>query len=280
MKKVELVKGIFSSSLGFGCAPILGAVSAKTALHAIDCALDCGITHFDLARSYGYGEAENFVGKLMKGKRNEVTLASKFGITANWKASLIRPAKPALRFVLNKLKGDTLQKPGTLLNTGAAAAQFHDHVELNGKMMRKSLEKSLKALQTDYLDYFFLHEPLQTVDHIDELADVAERLKTQGKIRAWGLAFMRSQQHLHQSYLDKFDLLQFDNSPGAEEYSSMVKHRGQSANVIFSPLRGGDPILKPTEKLNQLFNNFPNSVILCSMFNQQHIRENAALLNL
>ena len=57
MKKVELVKGIQSSVLGFGCAPILGSVGAKTATRAIDCAIDCGITHFDLARSYGYGEA-------------------------------------------------------------------------------------------------------------------------------------------------------------------------------------------------------------------------------
>ncbi len=280
MKKVELVKGISSSVLGFGCAPILGSVGAKTALRALDCALDCGITHFDLARSYGYGEAERFVGKVIKNKRSEVVLASKFGITANWKAQALKPAKPILRFVLGKLKGKPGDKPVQAVNTGAAVAdRFHDRLPINGKTMRSSLEKSLKALGTDYLDYFFVHEPLETIADIDELAATAQLLKKEGKIRAWGLAFMRSQQHLHQAYLDRFDVLQFDNSPGVLEYDAIVADRGKKANVIFSPLRGGSPALKPAEKLTRLFDDFPKSVILCSMFNEQHLKANAALLN-
>ncbi len=280
MKKVELVKGISSSVLGFGCAPILGSVGAKTALRALDCALDCGITHFDLARSYGYGEAEQFLGKVIKNKRSDVVLASKFGITANWKAQALKPAKPILRFVLGKLKSKPGDKPVQAVNTGAVVAdRFHDRLPINGKTMRSSLEKSLKALGTDYLDYLFVHEPLETIADIDDLAATAQLLKKEGKIRAWGLAFMRSQQHLHQAYLDRFDVLQFDNSPGVQEYDSIVADRGKKANVIFSPLRGGSTLLKPAEKLNKLFDDFPQSVILCSMFNEQHLRANAALLN-
>jgi len=63
------VKGINSSVLGFGCAPILGSKNYKISKKAIELAMENGINHFDLARSYGYGEAENFVGKLIKGKR-------------------------------------------------------------------------------------------------------------------------------------------------------------------------------------------------------------------
>ncbi len=100
MRTVELVRGIKSSVVGFGCAPILGSVDGKKAKRAIHLALDNGINHFDLARSYGYGEAEKFVGKLLKGKRNEVVLASKFGIRANWKATLLRPVKPILRYAI------------------------------------------------------------------------------------------------------------------------------------------------------------------------------------
>ena len=279
MKKVELVKGISSSVLGFGCAPILGSVGAKAALRALDCAMDCGINHFDLARSYGYGEAEHFVGKAIKGRRSDVILASKFGITANWKAQALKPAKPVLRFVLGKIKGNLTSKPVQAVNTGAAVAdRFHDRLPINSATMRNSLEKSLKALGTDYLDYFFVHEPLESIIDIDDLAATAQMLKKEGKIRAWGLAFKRSQQHLHQAYLDRFDVLQFDNSPGVQEYDSIVADRGKKANVIFSPLRGGSPALKPAEKLNKLFDDFPQSVILCSMFNEQHLRANAALL--
>lgn len=280
MKQVELVKGIRSSVLGFGCAPILGSVGAKTALRALDCALDCGINHFDLARSYGYGEAERFVGKVIKNRRSEVVLVSKFGITANWKAHALKPAKPLLRFVLGKIKGNPPGKPVQAINTGAAVAdRFHDRLPINGTTMRSSLEKSLKVLGTDYLDYFFVHEPLESIIDIDELYATAQLLKKEGKIRAWGLAFMRSQQHLHEAYLDKFDVLQFDNSPGAPAYDEVVTDRGNKSNVIFSPLRGGNATMKPAEKLNQLFDDFPRSVVLCSMFNVHHLKENAALLS-
>ena len=277
MRKVELVKGIQSSALGFGCAPILGSVGTKTALRALDCALDCGINHFDMARSYGYGEAESFVGKVMKGKRDQVIIASKFGITANWKAKILRPAKPLVRFVREKLATNTSQKPVQITNT--VADRFHNRLVPDGKLMRKSLEESLRALGTDYLDYFFLHEPLQSVPDIDELTGIAEMLKTEGKIRAWGLAFMRADEHLHHTYLNRFDVLQFDNSPGEKGYDAVVADRGQKGNVIFSPLRGSTTNLQPIEKLGKVFNDFPNSVILCSMFNEQHIKENAALLN-
>ena len=64
MRTVELIKGIHSSELGFGCAPIQGAVDSKSAKYAPDYAIDHGINHLDLARSYGYGDAEGLVGKI------------------------------------------------------------------------------------------------------------------------------------------------------------------------------------------------------------------------
>ena len=161
MKRIELVKGISSSVLGFGCAPIMGAVDAKTARRAIDCAIDHDINHFDLARSYGYGEAERFVGEVLKDKRHEVVITSKFGITANWKAQLLRPTKPVLRAVLAMIKK---QKAGVAQPKNKnIAGSMHNHIPINGKTMRQNLEKSLTSLGTDYLDYFLLHEPLETI---------------------------------------------------------------------------------------------------------------------
>ncbi|MFN3379574.1 MAG: aldo/keto reductase, partial [Runella zeae] len=272
MRKVELVKGISSSALGFGCAPILGSVGRKAASRAIEVALDCGITHFDLARSYGYGEAEAFVGNLLKQRRSEVVLASKFGIKANWKAQFFKPIKPAVRSALKALKKkDTKVEGGQSLSV---ADRFHDRIPLRGVEMRKSLEKSLRVLNTDYLDYFFVHEPREALIYFDELEEMATLLKKEGKIRAWGLAYMRSQEMMHQAYLHKFDLLQFDNSPGAMGYEQKVQERGENSNIIFSPLKGGSTLLSPNEKLAKLFQDFPKSVILCSMFNERHLRAN------
>jgi aryl-alcohol dehydrogenase-like predicted oxidoreductase len=278
MKTVELVKGIKSSALGFGCAPILGAVDAERAKLAIETALACGITHYDLARSYGYGDAEKFVGKLLKSRRSEVVITTKFGIKANWKAQLLRPVKPLVRAAMGTLKKNQLAGKVPTENTGANYAnKFFDRIPLNPQEMEKSVEQSLRALQSDYIDYLFIHEPLQLIVNVDVLMDMAERLKEKGKIRAFGLAYMRNQEYLHSSYLDKFDLLQFDNSPGVDGYSDVINNRGMNSNVLFSPLRGGSSFLTPEEKLKTLSTDFPNSVILCSMFNEMHIKNNTLL---
>lgn len=279
MKRIELVKGIHSSVLGFGCAPILGAVGSKMAKQAIECALSHDINHFDLARSYGYGDAEHFVGKVIKGQRDKVVLASKFGIKSNWKASLCKPAKPLIRF----LKGRRKILPHLTIENRLKADlpdRFHDRIPLTAKTMQDSLIKSLRDLGTDYLDYFFVHEPHQTLICIDELSEMAERLKEEGKIRAWGLAFMRTQKELHTRYLKKFDVLQFDNSPGAPGYNEVAAERGNIPNILFSPLSGGTQELKPTEKLNKLMDDFPKSVIVCSMFNEQHLMDNISSVGL
>lgn len=278
MRTIQLVEGIHSSVIGFGCAPILGSVGAAKAKHALDVALSNGINHLDLARSYGYGEAEQFVGRCVAGRRDKVVLASKFGIRANWKAMLLKPLKPAVRFLRKKRASPPTSFPQASAAPGPSVADtFHDRIELRGHAMRKSLEESLRALNTDYLDYFFVHEPLTSVIHIDELTQTASALKAEGKIRAWGLAFNRAQEELHRSYLSRFDVLQFDNSPGAPGYEQTVAHRGSASNVFFSPLRGGTRELAPADKLRKLKTDFPRSVILCSMFDSKHIVENARI---
>ena len=281
MKTVELTPNIHSSVLGFGCAPILGSVSEKTAKLALDFGVDNGINHLDIARSYGYGEAEKFVGKLIAGKRQKMVLASKFGITANWKASLLNTLKPFVREVRNQIKKN---KKDTAIVRGPQKVNIADNffdriVPLRGKDMRNSLEKSLKELRTDYLDYFFIHEPHQTLTYFEDLQETSEKLKAEGKIRAWGIAYMQSQEQMHQAYINKFDLLQFNNSPGMPDYDKTVLTRGKESNIIFSPFSGGSADIKPVEKLKKLLGDFPESVILCSMFNLEHLKQNITTVN-
>ena len=104
MKKIELVKGIESSVLGFGCAPILGSVSKDKADRAIDVAIEQGINHFDIAPSYGYGEAEKFVGRKLSSQRDKYIIATKFGIEATRYAKILRPLKPLIRETVKLLK--------------------------------------------------------------------------------------------------------------------------------------------------------------------------------
>ncbi len=280
MKKIELVKGIQSSIIGFGCAPILGAEGAYKSKRALECAIDYGVNHFDLARSYGYGESERFVGKILGAKRKDMVLASKFGIRANYKARFLTPVKPIIRYIKKQLKQNNLPTINKQLvrNTNTIADKFHDRVGINEIEMVKSLEESLRALKTDYLDYFLIHEPLNSIENIDEICNVAYKLKLAGKIRAFGIAFMHQQENLHSNYLDRFDLLQFNTSHNANEYNYVVTKYSMSPNIIFSPFKGGaNNILSPKEKLIKITNDFTHSIILCSMFNEKHIVDNTSL---
>ncbi len=273
MRTVELVEGINSSVLGFGCASVLGAVDAKKSRTALEAALNHGINHFDLARSYGYGEAESFVGKVLKPHRDKVVLTTKFGIVANWKADLLRPAKTLARnFQKRKSQGvlSDLAKPVK----SHFANYFHDRIEFTNANMRRSLETSLKALKSDYIDYFLLHEPGVTLVNIDELEETAAKLKEEGKIRAWGIAYMKDQIELHREYLNRFDVLQFNNSPEDPDFAEICEERGKASNIFFSPFKGSSGPMNHASKLQSLFNDFPRSVVLCSMFDVGHIKKN------
>ncbi len=224
MRKVNIAPGVDSSVLGFGCAPILGAVGAKTAQRALGCALDEGINHFDIARSYGYGEAEAFLGKFFKGRRDEVVIASKFGIRATWKAGLLRPLKPAVRTLRAlRSRGGGCKSGGcdAQANTAPEAAEiaaprndpFHERIAITPKAMVESLDKSLSALRCDYLDVLMVHEPTGAIERMDDLAAKAEELKQQGKIKAWGLAFDWDTADVHESVFDRFDVFNLTTHP-------------------------------------------------------------------
>ena len=284
MRKVNITEGVESSCLGFGCAPILGAVGAKAAERALSCALDAGINHFDVARSYGYGEAEAFLGKFFKGRRDEVVIASKFGIRATWKAGLLRPLKPAvrtlrtLRAIRSRGKCEEANPQAQRVEPAETASPrkdpFHERIAITPEAMVESLDKSLRALRCDYLDVLMVHEPMGKIERMDELAAKAEQLKQQGKIKAWGLAFDWDTADVHESVFDRFDVLQFNNSPEAAHYDRALEQRRDAANIFFSPFRQRQD-LSPAEVLQKLWQDFPRSVVLCSMFNPDHIAANA-----
>ena len=69
-----------SSVLGFGTTSFMSADSTQERLAILEAAYACGITHLDTAAYYGYGEAERLVGRFLSGKRDKVTITTKFGI--------------------------------------------------------------------------------------------------------------------------------------------------------------------------------------------------------
>ncbi|BDS07658.1 hypothetical protein NT6N_26980 [Oceaniferula spumae] len=274
MRKVTLSPGVESSVLGFGCAPILGAVGGKDADQALRCALDNGITHFDVARSYGYGEAEKFLGKFFREQREQVVIASKFGIRATWKAGLLRPLKPLARAMgRGKKSGCAPVQEEAIEKVKPRRDPFHERVAITPENMQTSLERSLRALKTDYLDLLFIHEPTGAIENVEAMVAAADRLKAEGKIRGFGLAFDWATHEIFLPDFERFDVLQFNNSPSAGHYDLAHQLRQDKTNVFFSPLKNRGE-LTPSQTLSKLWSDFPNSVVLCSMFNPEHIKAN------
>src|SRR5919199_1407023 len=71
---------VLTSRLGFGCAGLFAAPTGRQRRRVLDAALACGIRHFDVAPMYGLGMAERELGRFAVGRRDDVVIATKFGI--------------------------------------------------------------------------------------------------------------------------------------------------------------------------------------------------------
>lgn len=182
MRMVELKgMGMRCSAVGFGCASMLGRVGRKASLGALGAAFDAGVDFFDTARSYGYGEAEGLLGEFLRGRREKVVVATKFGIVPVPGSALKRAVKPMARAVLGVAPGLRRVVRGRL---EAQSSGGHFGVAA----MRDSLEASLRALRTEYVDLLWLHEPARSVLEQDDLFDAMEGLVRQGKVRRYGVS--------------------------------------------------------------------------------------------
>jgi aryl-alcohol dehydrogenase-like predicted oxidoreductase len=169
------------SALGFGCSAVMGRVGRKASLASLGAAYDAGITLYDTARSYGYGESEGLLGEFLRGRRDSVIVSTKFGIEAAPTNMLKRAAKPIARRLIRALPGVR----GAMRSQ--IAAQFSEG-HFSVQSMRESVETSLRQLQTGYVDLLFLHLPPASVLDQDDLFAALEQLTVQGKVLRVGLA--------------------------------------------------------------------------------------------
>ena len=276
MRYVELMPGIRSSALAFGCASMMGAIGRRQAEAAIGTALEVGITHFDVARSYGFGEAEKLLGRSLSHVRDQVVIATKFGFEATPLARLLGPVKPIVR----KLRGKNTRHAKAAEGGGAAAisSRWQRRITIDAAGMRRSVEQSLRALGTDYLDYLFFHEPGS--NELNEgIFEEVTRLKSSGKIRGFGTAGYFPQLIDSIKWLNKLDLCQFELSVSSPHYQQAVMLRGHQPNVLFSVLRNRPSGVSILETIRTLNTDMPSSVILMAMFTPEHILANAAALS-
>ena len=173
------------SVLGFGAAPVMGRVGRKGSLAALHAAYDAGITFFDTARSYGYGESEALLGEFLAGRRDSVVVCTKFGIlpaaSGGWKRKL-KPLAQAVVRVFPQLRNAARTQ---------AVGQFVPG-QFTPEILRTSLEASLRALRTDYVDMLLMHDAPADILSRHDLLDALGHLVEQGKVRMAGISGQHS----------------------------------------------------------------------------------------
>jgi diketogulonate reductase-like aldo/keto reductase len=169
--------------LGYGCAGLMGRRSQAESERLLHTAVDLGITHLDVARSYGYGAAERAVGRVLAARPGEVTIATKLGIVPPPHATALRAAKVVARHAARRSARvrAALRAPADRMVTGG---------RFSTEDARTSLAQSLRALRVDAVDLLLLHDCEPTDLHDDLLAYLHSRVDA-GDIRAFGIATHR-----------------------------------------------------------------------------------------
>ena len=170
---------IETTRIGFGCSNLLGDKTRDEGLRLLHAAYDCGIRHFDVARVYNFGDAESLVGEFQPGKRERITITTKFGLMPRESVAKLKGAVQLVRRVMRSssfIRGLVRKNVRTLSQGG----------QFDSVAAQASLEASLRALRTDYIDVYLLHEAFAK-DCTDEITNFLQTARTQGKIRAYGV---------------------------------------------------------------------------------------------
>ena len=175
------------SEIGFGGARIGGLLAQDggraTSLKTLEAACDAGINFFDTADMYSQGESEILVGKAFRNKRDKVFIATKGGYCLPKRKRLIQLIKPFAKPIVRALGLRRSAVPASL--SGTVSQDF------SPGYLREAVEASLRRLQSDHIDLYQLHSPPReelTGTRLQDALGLLARLKTEGKIREYGIA--------------------------------------------------------------------------------------------
>lgn len=151
--KYRKLKNLEVSAIGLGCMGMTHSYTPfpdkNEMIKLIRTAHDMGVTFYDTAETYGPFTNEELLGEAIKPVRDKIIIATKCGTMHNEEREPILDARP--------------------------------------ETIKKSVEGSLKRLQTDYIDLYYLHR-VDPNTPIEDVANTMKELFEQGKIRTWGIS--------------------------------------------------------------------------------------------
>jgi len=156
--------GLHSSAIGLGCmgmSEFYGEPDDAQSLRTLERAFELGVTHYDTSNVYGRGHNERLLSGFLKGRRDAVMLASKFGVVRD--------------------------------PNGPQGSTYDRDIDNSPAYMRRCCEESLSRLGVDAIDLYYVHRADPKVPIEDTAAALADLIGA-GKIRAYGLSEVSAEQ--------------------------------------------------------------------------------------
>jgi len=141
--------GLTVSVVGLGCNAFGSRIDEQQTRAVVDAAIDHGITFFDTADTYGLGASEELLGRALGARRDDVVVATKFGMDMQGHNGPEWQARSSRRYV------------------------------------RRAVEASLRRLGTDHIDLYQIHQ-LDLVTPMSEIVEAMNELVDEGKVRYLG----------------------------------------------------------------------------------------------
>ena len=197
---VTLGDGLNVSQLGFGgmaLTPVYGEVDQEDALRTLHHAVDSGVTFIDTADIYGGGSNEELIARLLRERRDEVQLATKFALV------------------------------------GTPADGYTD-IRGDAAYIRQAVDRSLQRLGTDVIDLYYMHRRDLRVPIVETVEAMAELVK-HGKIRHLGLSEVTAQELAEASAVHPIAAVQSEWSIWSRDVERNVVPAAATLGVGFVP---------------------------------------------
>jgi len=142
------------SGIGLGCmgmSEFYGSTDDAQSLATLEAAYEAGVTLYDTADSYGAGHNEELLGRFLRGKREHVTLATKFGLVRK-------------------------------------AGSYERRVDNSPAYIREACEASLRRLSVEHIDLYYIHRLNLAETPLEVSMEALAQLVREGKIGGIGLS--------------------------------------------------------------------------------------------
>ncbi|HTV34628.1 MAG TPA: aldo/keto reductase [Methylocella sp.] len=283
------------STLGFGCASLGSLVSESQGLRVLNYAFERGISWYDVAPAYGFGEAEGILGKFLAGRRDRVVLCTKFGDPRPTISPVIRHLRPMLRTLAKMLP------PLNAIRRGQRIWRERLHPE----QIEASVIESLRRLRTDHIDVLALDDPSPEDCVKEEVLRELQRVLDRGYVRAIGIAGEPEAVLAAAKVPDLYKVAQLADdafsqtlagvkrrlasghplffvthsvfgSGAHERLSHLLVGDGGRLGALASQLAYGPPFMANEMLLDYAFATNPEGVVLTTMSTPSHIDMNCA----